>query len=92
MTEKGNQPDNADQKSEQFPVGAVRSTANAGRFLQSRMWWLTLMCLILAIWMAWSSLPEKGTEITIRFPEGHGLKAGDSVRYRGIDVGIVTDV
>ena len=92
MTEKENQPEDTGETPGEFPVAAVRSTASAGQLLQSRMWWLTLICLVLAIWMAWNSLPEKGTEITIRFPEGHGLKAGDSVRYRGIDVGIVTEV
>ena len=92
MTEKEAQPKNDEGKSEEFPVAAVRPAADAGRFLQSRMWWLTLICLLLAFWMTWSSLPEKGTEIMIRFPEGHGLKAGDAVRYRGIDVGVVTEV
>ncbi|MDG1894006.1 MAG: MlaD family protein [Fuerstiella sp.] len=56
------------------------------------MWWLTLLCLILAIGLVWGSLPERGPEITIRFPEGHGLKPDDTVRYRGIEVGTVSEV
>ena len=41
--------------------------------------------------MAWS-LPERGINIDIHFPEGHGLEAEDAVRFRGIDVGIVEEV
>ena len=65
MTEKEAQPKNDEGKSEEFPVAAVRPAADAGRFLQSRMWWLTLICLLLASWMTWSSLPEKGTEMML---------------------------
>lgn len=83
---------NADQTSDGFPVARVRDSAVGGIFRQSRMWWVTLACLLLAVGLAWNSVPERGPSITIRFPQGHGLKSGDAVRYRGIDVGSVTDV
>ncbi len=60
--------------------------------LQSRVWILTGFALLLAIWLAWSSMPKPGTRISIHFPDGHGLRAGDPVRYRGIDVGTVRGI
>ena len=58
----------------------------------SYMWLVALVCLGVAIGVAWWSMPEQGIEITIRFPEGHGLAAEDPVRFRGIDVGVVEEV
>ncbi len=69
-------------------------TASEGAVLRrrSRMWWLTGVCVLIAIGtFVWSSLGQ-GELIQIRFVEGHGLKVGDTMRYRGIDVGIVTRV
>jgi hypothetical protein len=58
----------------------------------SYMWLVALICLGVAIGVAWWSMPEQGIEITIHFPEGHGLAAEDPVKFRGIDVGIVEEV
>lgn len=74
-----------------FPEAKVRDKP-ATLLRASKMWWVTLACLILAIWLTLNSLPRQGPIITIHFPQGHGLKDGDSVRYRGIEVGQVIDV
>jgi paraquat-inducible protein B len=58
----------------------------------SYMWLVALLCLVVAIGVAWWSMPEQGIKITIRFPDGHGLAVEDAVRFRGIDVGIVEEV
>ncbi len=58
----------------------------------TRLWWLAVACLLLAIGLVVWSMPPAGTYISIAFPEGHGLKAEDPVRYRGIDVGMVESV
>lgn len=77
----------------EFPVAKVVETSSAtGMLRQSKMWWITLLCLLLAVWLAWSSMPETGPQINIQFPEGHGLKVGDVMRFRGIEVGAVTNV
>ncbi len=52
----------------------------------------TRMCLIVAIGVAWWSLPQRGVTVEVHFPDGHGLEAEDAVRFRGIDVGIVEKV
>lgn len=79
--------------SSEIPVAKVNSKRQqTSLFKSSRMWWLTLICLVCAVLFAWMSIPPQGQSIRIRFPEGHGLKAGDSVRFRGIEVGRVTSV
>ncbi|MCH2200586.1 MAG: MlaD family protein [Fuerstiella sp.] len=75
--------------SPEFPLADVRESMNAGTILTSKMWWVTLSCAIVAFVLAWQAVPNAGPVITIEFPQGHGLKAGDSLRHRGIDVGIV---
>jgi len=77
-----------------FPVADIK-TAGGGimELLRgSKMWWITIVCLVLAVGLAWQAIPASGTQITIRFDDGHGLKAGDSVQYLGIEVGSVTQV
>ena len=56
------------------------------------MWWVTAICLLLAFWLTWRSIPSQGPTIVIQFSDGHGLKSGDAVRHRGIDVGTVSEV
>jgi len=58
----------------------------------SYMWLVALLCLAVAIGVAWWSMPEQGVGISIHFPDGHGLEAEDAVRFRGIDVGTVEAV
>lgn len=77
-----------------FPLAEIADKRSTSGLLVrlSRLWWLTLFCFLLAVYLAWKSLPATGPVIVIHFPEGHGLKAGDSLRHRGIEVGIVGDV
>jgi len=87
-------PSGVADASESFPVAEIRGTrsATAAIVRQSKMWWLTLACLIIAFALTWRSIPSKGPTIIIRFPDGHGLKAGDPVRYRGIEAGVVDSI
>jgi len=73
----------------EFPVADIRERPSAQKLLASKMWWITLVCTIVALVLAWHSMPQTGPQITITFPQGHGLKPGDALRYRGIDVGRV---
>ena len=76
-----------------FPTATIREAGELREALAgSRMWWVAAACLLAAIALTWVALPSSGTEITIHFPEGHGLHAGDAVRHRGIDIGQVTSV
>ena len=77
-----------------FPIADIREVRalTSALFLRSKLWWATAACLLLAFWLTWTSIPSVGPSITIRFPDGHGLKAGDAVRHRGIEAGIVESV
>lgn len=76
-----------------IPDALVRSPEQvANGRLKTRLWWLTGLCAILAAGLVVSSFRAQGSPIAIRFDDGHGLKAGDTLRYRGIDIGAVTSV
>jgi len=60
--------------------------------LKTRLWWLTAVCALLAIGLIVSSYRAQGRPIRIQFSDGYGLKVGDTLRYRGIDVGAVSGV
>jgi ABC-type transporter Mla subunit MlaD len=92
--EPGQSPDATDADAESaVPVAALRmaSEVKVGR-LRTRLWWLTGVCVLVAISLVVSSLRSQGTRIVVHFQDGYGLKAGDTLRYRGIDVGEVTSV
>lgn len=76
----------------EFPVAEVAAAKRPWWTTLSRMWLVTIVCLVFAIGLTWAAMRAPGTEIVIRFSEGHGLKPGDAVRHRGIDIGQVTKV
>ncbi|MCB9866255.1 MAG: MCE family protein [Phycisphaerales bacterium] len=55
----------------------------------SWFWLLPALAVVAAIWLGWQTWQMRGTVITVQFAEGHGLRAEDEVRYRGIVVGHV---
>lgn len=75
------------------PEAVIRSPEQiANSRLRTRLWWLTALCAILAAGVVISNFKSQGIPISVRFQDGHGLKAGDTLRFRGIDVGAVTEV
>lgn len=74
------------------PLASVRSTNTAAYRWRTRLWWLTAVCAIIAVGLVVASFRTKGEMIQVYFLDGHGLKVGDTLRYRGIDVGGVTSV
>jgi len=58
----------------------------------SLAWILPVAAIIAAIWLSGRVWSQRGTQVTVLLEEGHGLKEGDAVRYRGIDVGRVRSV
>lgn len=70
-----------------FPE-AVSSPPRASGWL----WLLPVAALAAGTWLLVSEFARQGVPVTIRFEQGHGLKAGDAVKYRGIEVGAVRSV
>lgn len=58
----------------------------------SAYWVLPVATMVLAVWIGYRSWAERGLVITVQLEQGHGLAAGDEIRYRGIVVGTVRDV
>ena len=55
-----------------------------------RVWWLLpALGIVAACGVAVALWPVEGERVRISFADGRGLKAGDAVRYRGINVGEV---
>ena len=94
MTEKKTAGVADDREVQSLPIASVGPARlnSAATLAGSYMWLVALICLLIAIVLVAWSLPERGVAIDIYFPDGHGLKAEDVVRFRGIDVGIVKDV
>lgn len=83
------------QRSDQpppFPIAEAKPSRTKSFDIVSRMWIVTVLCALLAVGVTWYSIDAPGATITIRFPEGHGIKAGDPIRHRGIEVGRVAKV
>lgn len=76
----------------EVPVAEIASAKQPWWSTLSWMWLVTIACLLIAIGLTWFAIRTPGTRILIRFSEGHGLKRGDAVRYRGIDIGHVDSV
>jgi hypothetical protein len=53
------------------------------------LWVLPLLALVIVFWLGWQSWSGQTVTISVRFSEGHGLKPGDTLRFRGIAVGSV---
>ncbi|MEO8497490.1 MAG: hypothetical protein ABI614_20660, partial [Planctomycetota bacterium] len=76
----------------QFPEAQVHEGGNvvaAIRRNSSRLWIVTVLCLIVTVVLFASANRNRGTHIAVRFQQGHGIKPGDVLRHRGIEVGEV---
>src|SRR5215212_8224569 len=91
--------DSAPAAGDSFPTAAERTVGRGPAawldywgLRETRMWWLTAACAIVALVLVGTAWHSSGPRVTIQFVEGHGLRPGDAVRLRGIDVGIVENV
>ncbi len=53
---------------------------------------VVMVAAAFAIYAAYKTRTPDGIDIVIRFPEGSGLKVGDPLRHRGVQVGEVTQI
>jgi paraquat-inducible protein B len=56
------------------------------------VWLIPVLAAVAAGWLIWSAFGQRGIPIEVAFAQGHGLKAGDAVKFRGIDVGVVDEL
>ncbi len=69
---------------------ALPPQAHGGRF--SWAWLLPVAALVLVATFGWQAWSGRGPVLTVRAQEGHGIRVGDALRYRGIEVGEVRAV
>jgi paraquat-inducible protein B len=84
-----------DREESPFPVARVQSQPTPGQMagvVVSRLWFATLACLLVALVLVWLQVRSGGPVIDVNFSQGHGLEPGDPVRFRGIDVGRVSEI
>ncbi len=55
-------------------------------------WLIPIFAVVLAGYLAFHSYSRRGQSIAIQLERGFGLTVGDHVRYRGIQVGTVTEL
>jgi len=58
----------------------------------SFLWLLPVIAGFISLGLLVNFYSQRGVPVTVEFQQGHGLKPGDAVRYRGIVVGQVHDV
>jgi hypothetical protein len=74
------------------PFAHVPKAVPRGRARSRWPWILPLLALGLALYLGRDAFQKSGPRVRIVASEGHGLKVGDSLRYRGIRVGEVRAV
>ncbi|MCH8314348.1 MAG: MCE family protein [Planctomycetes bacterium] len=87
MTNKRNRNADIDQS----PAAVPQAILKPARRL-TWAWLVPSAALILAGWLAYSAWVSRGFIITVQLDQGHGIKTGHEVRYRGITVGEVRKV
>lgn len=73
--------------SDPIPTAETRS-----RRVWSWLWLLPVAALCGSVWLFYSAYSQHGIPLELHFQHGYGLKAGDALRYRGIDIGRVDEV
>jgi len=78
----------ADQTPRDVPEVAVKTRSGF-----SIVWLVPLVAAAIAGWLAYTTLTEKGPEITISFKTAEGLEAGKTkIKYKDVEIGKVDDV
>jgi paraquat-inducible protein B len=73
---------------EELPRARIRR-----RRLPNVAWLVPIIAALVAGYLIWDRLGERGPEIVISFADGAGVRVGVTpVKYRGVEVGEVTGV
>ena len=86
----------SDKVQKQVPiVDSVARPIESGPRIRTpltQLWWLTGLCLALAIGLGSWSWFRRGIQIHVQFRDGHGLRAENRLMHRGIEVGVIQSV
>ena len=56
------------------------------------IWLVPILAMVVTLVVGWRAWSDRGLSIRVDFGEAHGLREGDPVRSRGVDVGVVREV
>lgn len=83
-------PTRASPGPEADPVPEAEVTTSRGI---SIVWLVPLVAAVIGIWLAYTTLQERGPIITITFDDAEGLEAGKTeVKYKDVEIGTVESV
>ena len=87
------QPDNDSQSKKSQKDHELPKAKVVRKRILSWAWVAPLFAVLLAAFLVYRSLPANGVQVTIRTSDGSGIDANSTlVRYRGVRIGIVSDV
>ena len=75
-----------------FPTAKVKSMSEVSAGFRSRLWWLTLLCVLISLGLFWASSQGQGELIAIDFSDSFGLKPEDRLKYHGVEIGSVEKI
>ncbi len=80
----------------ELPLARVREASSWRSkyriLLSTRMWVLTAFCGVVALGLVGTTLFQQRPVIVVTFENGHGIKPGDVLRFRGVEIGEVVSV
>ncbi|WP_042444377.1 intermembrane transport protein PqiB [Azospirillum sp. B510] len=89
MTDDGQSAPPAPDSSTPHPPEVAVST----RRRLSILWLLPLVAALIAGWLGWRWLEERGPQIVITFPSGDGLEAGRTrIKHKNVELGVIEAV
>ena len=78
--------------SERHPTAVVGSKIDRKSRL-SLIWAIPVVTVIVGVWLAWSTISQRGSLITVTFETAEGLQANQShVRHKDVDMGVVQKI
>jgi paraquat-inducible protein B len=96
MSSKRSTPSSADPAGPASPGTAVDAVPEPEVRISrgiSIVWLVPLVAAAIGIWLAYTTLQERGPTITINFADAEGLEAGKTkVKYKDVEVGTVESV
>ncbi|MFT6362640.1 MAG: paraquat-inducible protein B, partial [Planctomycetota bacterium] len=81
-----------DPKQEDIPEALILPPRKRSYSSASVAVLIPIIAILFAAWYGVRAWDQRGLEIDIHFADGHGIKAGDSLRFHGISVGQVEAV
>ncbi len=83
----------ADDLATEIPQATVQNRSTTSFWSSSGLIWLIpTACLAFAIVLVSLNVKSSGPTLEIHFMQGHGIKPGDTLRHRGVEVGQVTEI